>query len=159
MTKQPYSITANSPARKVIADYFGLKGPVLTTWLHTFVYVQNICAPHARLWNKELRIPVKLPKKTANKWLAEPNVTNVVMRNHHRLIIKNAKIADYDNKYDNNFSLLHFALKTSKNRRLGDFLPCKLCKQPILSGFLCLFCSKGAKIYKCNRLPGAAFLA
>jgi predicted transcriptional regulator len=30
-----YSITANSPARKAIADYFGVKGPVLTTWLHT----------------------------------------------------------------------------------------------------------------------------
>jgi abortive infection bacteriophage resistance protein len=40
------------------------------------VYVRNICAHHARLWNKELRIPVKLPKKTANAWLADQNVTN-----------------------------------------------------------------------------------
>jgi abortive infection bacteriophage resistance protein len=71
-----YSITAKSPSRKAIADYFGVKEPVLAAWLHTLVYVRNICAHHARLWNKELRIPAKLPKKTANKWLVEPNVTN-----------------------------------------------------------------------------------
>jgi abortive infection bacteriophage resistance protein len=71
-----YSITAKSPSRKAIADYCGVKEPVLAAWLHTRVYVRNICAHHARLWNKELRIPAKLPKKTANKWLAEPNVTN-----------------------------------------------------------------------------------
>jgi abortive infection bacteriophage resistance protein len=71
-----YNITAKSPSRKAVADYFGVKEPVLTAWLHTLVYVRNICAHHARLWNKELRIPVKLPKKTANKWLVEPNVTN-----------------------------------------------------------------------------------
>jgi abortive infection bacteriophage resistance protein len=71
-----YSITARSPSRKAIADYFGVKEPVLTTWLHTLVYVRNICAHHARLWNKELRIPVKLPKKTANTWLADSDITN-----------------------------------------------------------------------------------
>jgi hypothetical protein len=32
-------------------------------------------------------------------------------------------------------SLLRFAHKTSKNRRLGDFLPLKLRKQPINRGF------------------------
>jgi abortive infection bacteriophage resistance protein len=71
-----YSITAKSPPRKAVADYFGVKETVLTTWLHTLVYVRNICAHHARLWNKDLRIPVKLPKKTANKWLFASNVTN-----------------------------------------------------------------------------------
>jgi abortive infection bacteriophage resistance protein len=71
-----YSITANSPARKAVADYFGVKGPVLITWLHTLVYVRNICAHHARFWNKELRVPVKLPKKIANKWLVAQNITN-----------------------------------------------------------------------------------
>ncbi|MDR2181144.1 MAG: Abi family protein [Treponema sp.] len=70
-----YSITANSPARKAIADYFGVKAPVLTAWIHTLVYVRNICAHHARLWNKELRVPARLPKKTANKWLAARNIS------------------------------------------------------------------------------------
>jgi abortive infection bacteriophage resistance protein len=71
-----YSITAKSPSRKAVADYFGVKETVLTTWLHNLVYVRNICAHYARLWNKSLRIPVKLPKKTANKWLAGQNITN-----------------------------------------------------------------------------------
>jgi len=71
-----YSILAKSPNRKAIADYFGIKETVFTTWLHTLVYIRNICAHHARLWNKDLRIPVKLPKKTTNKWLSVLNLTN-----------------------------------------------------------------------------------
>jgi len=70
-----YSITAKSPSRKAVADYFGVKEPVLCTWLHTLVYVRNICAHHARLWNKDLSITVKLPKKTSHTWLAADNLT------------------------------------------------------------------------------------
>jgi abortive infection bacteriophage resistance protein len=71
-----YSILAKSPNRKTVADYFGIKETVFATWLHTLVYTRNICAHHARLWNKDLRIPVKLPKKTTNKWLSVSNLTN-----------------------------------------------------------------------------------
>ena len=70
-----YSITVKSPPRKAVAEYFGVKEVVLTTWLHTLVYVRNICAHHTRLWNKDLRIPVKLPRKTANRWLSSRNIT------------------------------------------------------------------------------------
>ena len=71
-----YDMTAKSPPRKAVADYFGVKETVFTTWLHTLVYVRNICAHHARLWNKDFRIPVKIPKKTTNKWLANSNVND-----------------------------------------------------------------------------------
>jgi abortive infection bacteriophage resistance protein len=71
-----YSITAKSPSRKALSDYFGVKETVLATWLHTLVYVRNICAHHARLWNKDLRIPVKLPKKITHVWLAGANITD-----------------------------------------------------------------------------------
>jgi abortive infection bacteriophage resistance protein len=71
-----YSILAKSPNRKAVADYFGIKETVFATWLHTLVYTRNICAHHARLWNKDLRIPVKLPKKTTNKWLSVSNLAN-----------------------------------------------------------------------------------
>jgi abortive infection bacteriophage resistance protein len=71
-----YSITAKSPPRTAVADYFGVKETVFVTWLHTLVYVRNICAHHSRLWNKDLRIPVKLPRKTANRWLSTPNLTD-----------------------------------------------------------------------------------
>ena len=71
-----YDITIKSPPRKAIADFFGIKDVVLVSWLHTLAYVRNICAHHARLWNKDLRIPVKVPKKTTNKWLSGQNHNN-----------------------------------------------------------------------------------
>ena len=30
--------------------------PVLASWLHSLNYIRNICAHHARLWNRECRI-------------------------------------------------------------------------------------------------------
>jgi len=71
-----YHITKRSAPRKAVAKYFGVKEPIMANWLHTLVYVRNICAHHARLWNKGLRIPVKLPKVTDRTWLYSPNLSN-----------------------------------------------------------------------------------
>ena len=71
-----YDITAKSSARKAVADYFGVKEVVLISWLHSLAYVRNICAHHVRLWNKDLRIAVKIPKKTVNKWLHAQDLSN-----------------------------------------------------------------------------------
>jgi abortive infection bacteriophage resistance protein len=35
---------------------YGLPHPVLISWLHSLNYIRNICAHHARLWNRECRI-------------------------------------------------------------------------------------------------------
>ena len=71
-----YNNTIKSPSKKAIADYFGIKEPILANWLHTLVYVRNICAHHARLWNKDMRIQVKNPRKTSNIWLTSGNITD-----------------------------------------------------------------------------------
>ena len=71
-----YQITRRSVPRKAIAIYFGVKEPIMANWLHTLVYVRNICAHHARLWNKNLRIPIKLPKVTDRTWLISSNLLN-----------------------------------------------------------------------------------
>jgi len=71
-----YSITAESQAKKAVSDYFGIKMPVLENWLHAFVYVRNICAHHARLWNKELSIQIKFPKKINRIWLSSGNINS-----------------------------------------------------------------------------------
>jgi len=71
-----YQITKRSVPRKAIAKYFGVKEPIMANWLHTLVYIRNICAHHARLWNKSLRIPIKLPKVTDRTWLISPNLSN-----------------------------------------------------------------------------------
>jgi abortive infection bacteriophage resistance protein len=39
-----------------VCDRYGLPHPVLISWLHSLNYVRNICAHHARLWNRECRI-------------------------------------------------------------------------------------------------------
>jgi abortive infection bacteriophage resistance protein len=44
------------PEFDFICKPLGLNHGVLTSWLHSLSYVRNICAHHARLWNRECRI-------------------------------------------------------------------------------------------------------
>ncbi|MBF0503338.1 MAG: Abi family protein [Candidatus Riflebacteria bacterium] len=46
-----------------IARHLGIAGPVLASWLHTLVYIRNLCAHNARCWNRELAIKPAIPKK------------------------------------------------------------------------------------------------
>ncbi|MDR2579375.1 MAG: Abi family protein [Fibromonadaceae bacterium] len=67
--------------KQEIAQFFGLHGVVFESWIHSLVYVRNICAHHARLWNRQMRIR-PLPLKTnknhqkilKNIWLANNQV-------------------------------------------------------------------------------------
>ena len=51
--------------KRNIASYYGVADTILESWIHTFVYVRNICAHHSRLWNKTLRVTGAFPRKTA----------------------------------------------------------------------------------------------
>ncbi len=44
------------PEFSAVCGGFGLPHPVLTSWLHSLNYIRNICAHHARLWNRQCRI-------------------------------------------------------------------------------------------------------
>ncbi len=44
------------PEYEGVCRSLGLAHPVLASWLHSLNYVRNICAHHARLWNRECRI-------------------------------------------------------------------------------------------------------
>ena len=57
-----YQGLARDADRKAIARHFGLPQRVLESWLHTVTAVRNICAHHARLWNRELGVPPQWPK-------------------------------------------------------------------------------------------------
>ncbi|RME58602.1 Abi family protein [Candidatus Parcubacteria bacterium] len=63
-----YKGLAKDVDRKMIARRFNLPHQVLGSWLHTLTFVRNICAHHARLWNRELPIPPKLPKSSEWHW-------------------------------------------------------------------------------------------
>ena len=48
--------------KRNIAEHFGLSDRVLSSWLHSIVYLRNICAHHARLWNREMQIQPTIPR-------------------------------------------------------------------------------------------------
>src|SRR5690606_9309497 len=56
-------------AKRDIANYFGLDTATFESWLHSFVYVRNVCAHHARLWNRTIRILPVIPTNPSNTWL------------------------------------------------------------------------------------------
>lgn len=57
-----------------ISEYFGLPPQIFCSWLHTMNYVRNLCAHHARLWNREMSIiPEKLHFSKRLAWLSNPD--------------------------------------------------------------------------------------
>ena len=66
----------SSPASVAIGAYFGVDEIVLKSWTRMLSYVRNVCAHHARLWNRTLTVKPKLPRRTANRWLANPYVAD-----------------------------------------------------------------------------------
>lgn len=65
-------------ARRQIARFYGLSDTVLESWLHTIVYVRNICAHHSRLWNRKLSINALIPRRTDLSFVEIPNDTKRV---------------------------------------------------------------------------------
>jgi abortive infection bacteriophage resistance protein len=49
--------------KQAISHQFNLYPMVLDSWLLTLNYIRNSCAHHARLWNRPLPLPIKLPDK------------------------------------------------------------------------------------------------
>ena len=56
--------------RKIIGQRLATPAPLLDSWLHTLTVVRNICAHHARLWNRELGIKPEQPRQTDVLWPA-----------------------------------------------------------------------------------------
>ena len=65
-----------SKEKREIAHYFGLADSVFETWLHSIVYLRNVCAHHTRLWNRIMQITPQNPRKPHLDWIKEPNVAN-----------------------------------------------------------------------------------
>jgi abortive infection bacteriophage resistance protein len=53
--------------QRAIADDLSVDRSILRTWLLSLSYVRNVCAHHARLWNKELSIRPVVPRNK-NRW-------------------------------------------------------------------------------------------
>jgi abortive infection bacteriophage resistance protein len=58
-----YELLHPAALRKLVAKPYGLDQQVLASALHHLTYVRNLCAHHARLWNREFVVTWKLPNK------------------------------------------------------------------------------------------------
>ena len=54
-----------------VADALGVQQDILESWLHCLSFVRNVCAHHARIWNRRLTISPKIPKKYRDTWPAQ----------------------------------------------------------------------------------------
>lgn len=63
-----YQGLAKDSDRKAISQRLAVPAPLLDSWLHTLTVVRNICAHHARLWNRELGIKPEQPKQANFPW-------------------------------------------------------------------------------------------
>lgn len=68
-----YSNLEKRSDRAEIARSFDLPPDDFTSWLHTLNYVRNICAHHARLWNRDLKIVPSMLRFSKTKiWISNP---------------------------------------------------------------------------------------
>ncbi len=66
-----YSNLLPNRDKREISGYFGLADKVLSSWLHSIVYLRNVCAHHARLWNREMQIQPMIPRHTHRPFLIQ----------------------------------------------------------------------------------------
>jgi len=71
-----YENLKSDVAKREISNTFGLADMIFISWLHGFVYIRNVCAHHARLWNKPLQIQPLFPRRTQHTWLTDRTVSN-----------------------------------------------------------------------------------
>ena len=65
-----------SKDKRKIAQFFDLSDAVFESWLYSLVYVRNICAHYARLWNRKMRISPMYLETNKNQWLSNRQIPN-----------------------------------------------------------------------------------
>ena len=63
-------------SKRNIAHYFGLSDRVFETWLHSIVYLRNVCAHHTRLWNRAMSIRPQIPITPLKIWINNTAIPN-----------------------------------------------------------------------------------
>lgn len=71
-----YSNLKAGRTKRNISKSFGLNDKVFASWLHSIVYLRNVCAHHSRLWNKVMSIQPSEPKNTTQQWIENRQIAN-----------------------------------------------------------------------------------
>jgi abortive infection bacteriophage resistance protein len=82
--------------RQRIADFFNIDEVLLVTAIHHFSIIRNICAHHARLWNRELVVPLRIPKKIPELLKARFSTGKSAYRIHNSILILSYLIKQSD---------------------------------------------------------------
>lgn len=96
-----YSNLKPGRSKREVANWFGLDDRTFASWLHSLVYVRNVCAHHSRLWNRELRIQPRYPTSPSNQWLRNQTVDN------HKIYYVLSMLLYLLQTLDNGHSLTH----------------------------------------------------
>lgn len=99
-------------SRRKVAQYYGLSDTVMESWLHTIVYVRNICAHHSRFWNRRLSINAMVPRRTILPFVTTPADTKRV---YYALSI-----------------ILYFLQTVNPNNTFATRFKALLCKYPLV---------------------------
>lgn len=67
-----YKCVNAGTCKRDVANYYGLRDTVFESWIHSLVYVRNICGHHSRLWNRNLRIQPVTPRRLAHPFVTQP---------------------------------------------------------------------------------------
>ncbi len=59
----------NNYDKKQISNVYQLPEKVFESWLHSIVYIRNVCAHHTRLWNRNISIKPEKLKKPRLDWV------------------------------------------------------------------------------------------
>lgn len=62
-----------SAEKKSVSGHFNLHPYMLESWLESFSYVRNICAHHARIWNRTITVKPTIPKQYVGIWNKQPS--------------------------------------------------------------------------------------
>lgn len=89
-----YHALVNNSDKQNIAKDFGLKQQSLVSYLHALTFVRNICAHHARLWNKRVIITSQKPRKWKKRFDEAWNSDPVHERNIYNIILLTLFITD-----------------------------------------------------------------
>lgn len=77
-------LDGNGLGRRELAHYYGLSDRVLELWLHSLVYMRNICANHGKLWNRNFGIMPLTPRRPRMNFL---NTTVRVNRAYYAMSV------------------------------------------------------------------------
>ncbi len=113
-----YKCVNTGTCKRDIAGYYGLRDTVFESWIHSLVYVRNICGHHSRLWNRNLRIQPITPRKCTRPFITTPVRTNRVY--YVMCIIKYLlNVIEPENKFTSQIMWLFVNHPSINKRALG----------------------------------------